>query len=393
MFYRRGKTLLGTVIVALLTGAAALVVLQADSVGSVAVAVPRIQSSLSVNVTKPEFRVLPTTIAANGDIAAWREISIGTEISDLRLAEVMVDVGDEVEKGQLLAVYAAETVRVDLMRSRAALAEAEAAHLEAVANGRRARGLKQTGSLSGQQIQRYETAELTARARLDVAQAEVEAQELRLALTRIVAPDAGLITSRMVAVGTVTGSGRELFRLIQRGRLEWRAEVAASDLEQLAPGQIARITLPGGHQLEGRVRIVAPAVDASTRNGLVYVDLPPGQFARAGMFARGQFELGTRRALTLPRSAVQIRDGFGYVHRVSDANRITETKVALGQHIGDRIEILSELAPDVSVVAAGGAFLGSGDQVQVIEDGESSGDPFAPVRAAGVVTSTSVGRP
>ena len=247
------------------------------------------------------------------------------------------------------------------------MAEAEATLAEANANAQRARGLKTTGSLSEQQIQQYETAELTARARLGVAQAQNEAQALRLAQTQVVAPDDGLITSRTATVGAVTGADQELFRLTRHGRLEWRAEVAASDLNELRAGQTARVTVPGGYELEGRLRTIAPLVNTATRNGLVYVDLPLSDVARAGMFARGGFELGSRQVLTLPRAAVQLRDGFGYVHRVSDEGQITEQKVALGQHTENRIEIRAGLEPDSRVVASGGAFLGNGDQVRVIE--------------------------
>ncbi|MBR9904802.1 MAG: efflux RND transporter periplasmic adaptor subunit, partial [Gammaproteobacteria bacterium] len=168
-------------------------------------------------------------------------------------------------------------------------------------------------------------------------------------------------------VGAVTGTDQELFRLTRHGRLEWRAEVAASDLNELRPGQTARVTVPGGYELEGRLRTIAPLVDTATRNGLVYVDLPLSDIARSGMFARGEFELGSRQVMTLPRAAVQLRDGFGYVHRVSDEGQITEQKVSLGQHTEDRIEIRAGLEPDARVVASGGAFLGNGDQVRVIE--------------------------
>lgn len=365
----------GVIAATVAIGAVALFWMKADSPGSAALDAPSVQPSLSVVVTTLEPQALQTTIAANGDISAWQEISIGTEISDLRLVDVHVDVGDSVKKGQVLARYASDTVQVDLDRSTAAVAEAEATLAEAAANARRARSLKETGSLSDQQIQQYETAESTARARLRSAQAQVRAQRLRLDQTRILAPDEGSITSRTATVGAVTGSGQELFRLLRRGRLEWRAEVAAFELEKLRPGQIAKVVLSGGHELEGRVRMIAPLVDPATRNGLVYVDLPASDVARAGMFARGDFELGSRQALTLPRSAVQIRDGFGYVHRVGDDGRITELKVALGQHTGDRIEILSGLDPAARVVASGGTFLGNGDHVQVVERTESGSAP------------------
>lgn len=360
------------IMIGVIASAAVLACMQAVSSESDAVAESTAQPSLSVNVTTLASRPLPMTIAANGDIAAWQEIIIGTEIGGLRLVDVKVDVGDEVTEGQVLAVYNDKTVRAELARSRAAVAEAEATLTEAAANAQRARGLKTTGSLSEQQIQQYETAELTARARLNVAQAEHDAQALRLDQTQVVAPDDGLITSRAATVGAVTGADQELFRLTRHARLEWRAEVAAFDLVNLHPGQMARISLPGGYELEGRIRTTAPLVNSSTRNGLVYVDLPVSDVARAGMFARGEFVLGTRQALTLPRSAVQIRDGFGYVHRVSVDGQIAELKVSLGQHAEDRIEILSGLEPDAQVVASGGAFLGNGDQVEVIEDAQSN---------------------
>lgn len=362
------------IMIAVIASAAALACMQAVSSESDAVAEPTAQPSLSVNVTTLEPQTLSTTIAANGDIAAWQEIIIGTEIGGLRLVDVQVDVGDEVTEGQVLAVYNDDMVRAELARSRAAVVEAEATLVEANANAQRARSLKTTGSLSEQQIQQYETAELTARARLGVAQAENEAQALRLAQTQVVAPDDGLITSRTATVGAVTGADQELFRLTRNGRLEWRAEVAASDLNKLRPGQTARISLPGGYDLDGRLRTIAPLVDTATRNGLVYVDLPLSDVARAGMFARGEFELGSRQVMTLPRAAVQLRDGFGYVHRVSDEGQITEQKVALGQQTDDRIEIRDGLEPDAKVVASGGAFLGNGDQVRVIE-GEPAHSP------------------
>ncbi|MFQ3786483.1 efflux RND transporter periplasmic adaptor subunit [Halomonas sp. A29] len=325
------------------------------------------QSALTVAVTTPRPTMLPTILSANGDIMAWQEASIGTEANGLRLASVEVNVGDVVQRGQVLATFASDTVNAELAQSRAAVAEAEATLAEAADNAQRARELQATGAMSAQQIFQYITAERTAQARLESTRAVENTQQLRLAQTQVLAPDDGVISSRSATVGAVLPAGQELFRLIRLGRLEWRAEVAASDLERLQPGQSARVTLPGGGELEGRVRMIAPLVDSATRNGLVYVDLPTSEAARAGMFARGEFALGTRQALTLPRSAVQIRDGFGYVHRVDEDGRVAESKVALGQHTGDRIEILSGLEPDTPVVASGGAFLGNGDRVEVVE--------------------------
>jgi RND family efflux transporter MFP subunit len=324
------------------------------------------QSSLTVAVATLQPATFPVRVSANGNVVAWQEAIIGTEADGLRLIDVKVNVGDKVRRGQPLATFAAETVKAELAGSRAAVAEAEVALADAAANAQRARVLQATGALSGQQIQQYLNAERMARARLDAAHAVDRTQQLRLAQTRIAAPDDGVISARAATVGAVVPAGAELFRLIRSGRLEWRAEVAAADLAKLKPGQRVRFTPTGGDVLEGRLRMLGPVVDIQTRNGMAYVDLPPSDTARAGMFARGEFEVGSNEVMTLPQSAVQLREGFSYVMRVGPGSRVLRTKVTPGRRSGDRIEIVSGLDKDDRVVVSGAAFLGDGDLVRVL---------------------------
>jgi len=324
------------------------------------------QPSLTVAVATLQPATFPVRVPANGNVMAWQEASIGTEAHGLRLIDVKVNVGDKVRRGQSLATFAADTVEAELAQSRAALAEAEVALADAAANAQRARVLQTTGALSGQQIQQSLNAERTARARLDAAQAVERTQRLRLAQTRIAAPDDGVISARAATVGAVVPAGAELFRLIRSGRLEWRAEVAAADLPKLKPGQKVRFTPTGGDALEGRLRMLGPVVDIQTRNGMAYVDLPPSDTARAGMFARGEFEVGSNEVMTLPQSAVQLREGFSYVMRVGPDSRVLRTKVTPGRRSGDRVEIVSGLGKDDRVVVSGAAFLGDGDLVRVL---------------------------
>ena len=115
--------------------------------------------------------------------------------------------------------------------------------------------------------------------------------------------------------------------------------------------------------------MLAPTVDPATRNALVYVDLPPEAAEaglRAGTFAHGRIELGRATALTLPQSAVVLRDGFAYVFRLGGDGKVIQTKVAPGRRQGERVEILSGLAPDAQVVASGAGFLADGDAVRVV---------------------------
>ncbi len=356
--------LIGLAIVSVIAASASLVwTREAVSQPAPAPAKP----ALTVTLVSPEVRVLPRQLAVNGSVAAWQEASIGAESNGLRLAEVHVNVGDVVRKGQLLATFADQTLRAELAQIRAALAEAEASLALAQADAKRARELQGTGAISEQQIKQLLVAEQTAQARVQAQQANLALQELRLTQTRVVASDDGVISARNATVGAVVSTGHELFRLIRQSRLEWRAEVPAADVARLKSGMAARVQGPSGEAIEGRLRMVAPTVDARTRNALVYVDLPKPGALKAGMFARGSFDLGRSEALTLPQSAVLLREGFSFVMTVDAESKVREQKVVAGRRDGDRVEILEGLKPDARVVASGAAFLGDGDTVRVTD--------------------------
>ncbi len=336
------------------------------------------KAALTVVATSPIASTLQQTISANGNVAAWQEAVIGAETQGLRILDVRAQVGDRVKKGQLLARLAGDTLAADVAATRANIAEAEAAMQEAQANADRARQLQSTGAISAQQIQQYTTAEATARARASALKARLRADEVRAAQTRISAPYDGVISARMATEGAIASPGQELFRLIRAGRLEWRAEVSANDLARVVPGMSVRVTPAGGDPVMGKVRMVAPTVDAATRNGLVYVDLPQPGAARAGMFGRGEFEVGATQGLTLPQSAVLLRDGFAFAFRINADNKVSMTKVSTGRRVGDRIEITSGLDAQARVVASGAGFLSDGDTVRVVAANTAGPAPAQP---------------
>jgi hypothetical protein len=177
-----------------------------------------------------------------------------------------------------------------------------------------------------------------------------------------------LVNGRTATLGAVPGSGQELFRLIRQGRLEWRAEVPAGELSRVKPGTAARLVTPSGAVMQGTVRKVSPQVDPQTRNALVYVDLKTTESsdARAGMYARGELRFDSRRALVLPASAVLLREGFDVVLVVDAQQRVRQTKVKVLSREGDQVAV-EGLDAQARVVARGGAFLGDGDAVRVVE--------------------------
>jgi RND family efflux transporter MFP subunit len=325
-----------------------------------------VKAALTVSTTVPQRLDWPETLRANGNIAAWQEAVIGPELSNYRITEVNANVGDVVKKGQVLARIAADTVENELSESRAAVAEAEATLAEARANNARAKQLRDKGFYSPQQGIQTQTVSDTALARLNAARARLQTAQLRRSKAAVLSPDDGIISARSATVGTLTQPGQELFRLIRGSRLEWRAEVTEAEIARLKPGQAATLSSPTGDVLEGVVRAVAPTVDPQTRTALVYVDLPANaaQALSAGMFIRGEFSLGQNPALTLPQSAVVLREGFAYVFLLEN-DKVSQLKIETGRRIGDRIEV-SGLDPQAEVVASGAGFLADGDTVHVV---------------------------
>ncbi|MDR2164445.1 MAG: efflux RND transporter periplasmic adaptor subunit [Zoogloeaceae bacterium] len=326
-------------------------------------AAPR--SALTVRVETPRLGTLPVQLTAHGDITAWQEAVIGSDMSDLRLSEVRADVGDAVRAGDVLAVFDDETVKIAVAQAEAALSEAEAAAREARENARRARALESSGALSEQAILQYVTAEQSAEARVQTARARLSAEQLRLKRTRVRAPDHGVISARKATVGAVSGLGGELFRMVRQGRLEWRAELQSSELSRVVAGTPVVLTLPGGEKTTGKLRMLAPTLDAAKRSGLAYVDLPKGSPARPGMFAQGVFDLGQSAGYTTPLAAVVKREPFQYLFVLDADGRARQVKVTTGRRQADRVEILHGLENDARVIVTGAGFLNDGDRVRV----------------------------
>jgi RND family efflux transporter MFP subunit len=373
---------------AILAGSTAVFLLNSKPAKPTISVAPGVKAALTVSTTQAQTQALAIQLSANGSVAAWQEAVVGSESNGLRLAEVLVNVGDVVKSGQVLARFANEGVQADVAQARAGVNEASAQAGEATANADRVRALQGTGTFSGQQASQYLTAEQTARARVESAKAALASQVLSLKYTQVLAPDAGVISARTATVGAVVGNGTELFRLIRQGRLEWRAEVTAAELGRLVMGTRVSITAGSGAPLQGRVRMVAPTVDPQTRTGLVYVDLttsPPGTAGavKPGMFARGEFELGNSQALTVPQQAVVVRDGFSYAFRLNADQRVSQVKLTTGRRVGERVEVLEGISADAVLVASGAGFLNDGDLVKVVPAEKSvSNSPLAPASQA-----------
>jgi len=326
------------------------------------------KSTLTVSTALPETRNWPVQLSASGSIVAWQEAVIGAEAGGLRITALHADVGSRVKKGQLLAELARDSVQAEVRRYEAALASAKASLAQAKANADRARQVRGTGAISEQQVNEYLATELTAKANVELAEAQLASQRVTLAQTRVVAVDDGVITSRSALLGQVVASGTELFRLQRQGRLEWQAEVDARQLAQVRQGSSVTVTLPSGERLKGNVRLAAPTLSTSTSRANVFVTLPDSRAAKAGMFANGVIEAGSTGVLTVPESALVERDGRSYLLEVVAGSKVARRSVGTGQHRDGQVAIVSGLAATARVVKTGGAFLADGDPVTVVKE-------------------------
>ncbi|MES2686752.1 MAG: efflux RND transporter periplasmic adaptor subunit [Pseudomonadota bacterium] len=358
---------------AVVAGAIALFSSKSGDKAEPAASAPK--AALTVTAVQPAQTRLPIKLGANGNIVAWQEAIIGSESSNLRLTQVLVNVGDTVRAGQVLARFSGDSVQADVAQARASLVEAQATAADAAGNAERARSLQNSGALSTQQINQYNTSEQTAKARVAAAQAVLDAQQLRGGNTQVLAPDNGVISARNATVGAVVGAGTELFRMIRGGRLEWRAEVTSDEVTRIKPGANALVTAASGAQVRGTVRMVAPTVDPLTRNALVYVDLARNPGVKAGMFAQGEFELGATDALTLPQQALVLRDGFSYAMRIEPGNKVKQVKLQTGRRLGDAVEITQGAQAGERYVANGAAFLADGDTVALVAAAAPGAEP------------------
>ncbi len=333
-------------------------------------------AALTVTSAIVQSREWPQVIEANGSIAAWQEASVDTVVGGLRVSDVLVDVGDVVTRGQALAHFDLDTVRAAQAALRADLSQARALATRADAELARAQELHGGGAISEQDLLQSRTQAATTHAQVAAAQAHLEVQDLQLKQAVIVAPDAGVITSRSVSLGAVEPAGQELFRLIRRNRLQWQGEVTAAQVSSVHSGQLVRIVLPDGSSATGRVARVAPGMNAQTRLGLVFADIDGGSNARAGMFAAARIELPASPARVVPAVSVLIRDGRNVVallEKGRDGPVVSIRRVTVGRRSGSEVEITEGLGSDARVVARGANFLDDGDLVKLSDGNQKPG--------------------
>ncbi len=323
------------------------------------------EAVLTVTAAELEPVELAQTFTMNGSIFAWQEVIIAPEVGGYRVAEVRVDVGDHVKRGQTLVELSTALLESEVATKQATLKQREAELANADSALLRGQSLLSMNVLSQADLDRLNADALARRAGVESARADLDTSQLRLKFTNVTAPDDGQVTSRTVTVGQIAQAGGEMLRILRNNRIEWRGEVPESRITELAAGQPVVVTTADGEEFTGKIRVVAPTISSNNRTGLVYVDLGAEERLRPGMFAHGEIEIGRGMAFAVPLESVVSGDGYNYVFVLGADNVVERRRVETGAVRAGAIEVVNGISAGEMIVGKGAGFLKDGDLVNV----------------------------
>lgn len=362
----------------------------ADSKAAVAPAV-----AASVTVTKALREEIVESLTVTGTLVPRLEVLVGPEIEGLRILELLADEGDRVKAGQTLVRLSRETIDTQLAQSDAALARSDAAIAQAQSQIKqlqanltwtaqdleRAQALLARGSSTQAVVEQKSSlarageAQLqAARDALVAAQADkknLQAQRAELMVrsgrTEVKTPTGGIVVRRTAKIGAVASAAAEpLFRIIADGEIELDAEVPEQRLLELKHAQSATVVLADGTQVAGKIRLLSPEVDRTTRLGKVRISLASESKARVGSFARASIELRRAIAITVPSSAIMYDGGKAQLQTVANGSVKTRA-VDLGLTLGGRSEVKRGVEEGETIIVRAGPFLRDGDAVTPVQ--------------------------
>ena len=319
----------------------------------------------TVTVIVPGRSQVARIVTASGALAAHRDQPVGVAGEGGMVRAVLVDAGTWVRQGQTLATVDRSVqsqnlnqlaAQVQVARADAALAQNEYERSEALV-GR--------GFVSKADLDRKKAARDAANARINVAEANLNAMRAQVGRLDIRAPKSGLVLARNVEVGQVVNPGSgALFRLAEGGEMEMRATLSQQDLAFVHVGVPVTVTPTGtDRSFAGKVWQVAPVIDPQSRQGEVRISIPYDPAIRPGGFAEAKIESGTTTAPLLPQSAVLSDEQGNYVYVVTAKNVIERRNVKVGSVSDQGVTVIEGITGQESVVLSAGPFLNPGQKV------------------------------
>ncbi len=322
----------------------------------------------TVSVASPGRQAVARVISATGSLAAQVDMPVGVAGEGGRVTQVLVQPGQWVEAGQVLATVDRSVQSQTAASLAAQVAVAQADAKIAQSNLDRAKSLVDKGFISRADLETKTATRDAANARVRVAQATLDQQRASNGRLDIRAPAAGLVLLRSVEPGQIVSAGSGmLFRIAKGGQLELRAQLSEADIATLKVGDSAEVTPVGSDRhFAGHIWQVSPVIDPQSRQGIAKIALSYDPALRPGGFAAASIRSGTSDAPQLPNSAIQSDEKGNFVYVVGADDKVTRRAVTIGEVSDSGVSIASGLVGNERVVLSAGAFLNPGQKVKPI---------------------------
>ena len=302
---------------------------------------------------------IPSNLNAVGTLHARESSTLSAQVMG-RVVQVLVHAGDRVAAGQTLLVLDDTALRASAAAADASVRAAEEQMAAAQSNAdlaastlARYRQLQAQKSVSPQEMDEVARRAEAARAQVNALQAQSKAAREQaanahtmLSYTRLRAPFAGVITSRMADPGALAAPGVPLIQIDRDGPLELDATVDESAMAAVRLGMTLPVQVDGapGADATGKVLEIVPAADPASRSFTIKIALAPSKLLRAGMYGTAQIRMGERQAILAPASAFVARGSLECAY-VLDGNGIARLRyVTLGPVHGSLVEVLSGIS-------------------------------------------------
>ncbi|WP_188053084.1 MULTISPECIES: efflux RND transporter periplasmic adaptor subunit [unclassified Sphingosinithalassobacter] len=319
----------------------------------------------TITVAVPGRQTIQRIVSGTGSLAARREMPVGVAGEGGRVTRVLVEPGDWVREGEVLATVdrSVQEQTIDSLEAQVRVAQADAELAQSELD--RAQQLVGRGFISQADLERKTATRDAARARVNVAQAQLQEARARNRRLDIRAPAAGLVLSRDVEPGQIVSPGSgTLFRVAMGGQMEMRAQLSEEDLHRLNVGAPARVSPVGiEEEFAGEVWQVSPVIDPQTRQGIARIALSYDPALRPGGFATARIVAGATVAPLLPQSAIQSDASGNYVYILNENDQAVRRPVTTGEVSDEGVAITGGLSGTERVVLSAGAFLNEGQRV------------------------------
>ena len=338
--------------------------------------------STSVETVTLELSTIADQVRSYGTVKAQDLVSVSPQVSN-RLTNIYVDLGDEVEQGELMAKIYDKTFRDQLNQAEAQLAQSLIALRRDSAQFERQRQLLDRELVSESD---YEIALATYRnsmAQVESARASLTQAQENFNFTEVRAPVSGVVVSRSLEEGDLAPSGQTLFELASDSGFETRIFLPVQDWQSVRIGQSVqlRVSNEASVSASGVVSRKSPQLDPTTGLGEVVITLTQvGNSIYSGVLAENLINIQTKdNAIVIPRSALvevvetvvnpesnTIELERSYSVFVSKGDSVAERRtLELGIEQGDRIEVLSGLQPGDQIIITGQQGLEDNGRISV----------------------------